>query len=53
MMVNHTLDDVSLEDPPLEEVISQAFAQSADAVELLLNGHSPPSLANVPPGYHG
>jgi ABC-2 type transport system ATP-binding protein len=34
VLANHTLEDVSVEDPPLEEVIAQVFAQSADkAVE--------------------
>jgi ABC-2 type transport system ATP-binding protein len=31
VLANHTLDDVSVEDPPLEEVIAQVFAQSAEA----------------------
>jgi ABC-2 type transport system ATP-binding protein len=30
VLANHTLEDVSVEDPPLEEVIAQVFAQSAD-----------------------
>ncbi len=30
VLANHTLDDVSVEDPPLEEVIAQVFAQSED-----------------------
>jgi ABC-2 type transport system ATP-binding protein len=29
VLANHTLEDVSVEDPPLEEVIAQVFAQSA------------------------
>jgi ABC-2 type transport system ATP-binding protein len=29
VLANHTLDDVSVEDPPLEEVIAKVFAQSA------------------------
>ncbi len=28
VLANHTLEDVSVEDPPLEEVIAQVFAQS-------------------------
>jgi ABC-2 type transport system ATP-binding protein len=32
VLANHTLEDVSVEDPPLEEVIAQVFAQSADGV---------------------
>jgi ABC-2 type transport system ATP-binding protein len=32
VLANHTLEDVSVEDPPLEEVIAQMFAQSADNV---------------------
>jgi len=31
VLANHTLDDVSVEDPPLEEVIAQVFAQSAES----------------------
>jgi ABC-2 type transport system ATP-binding protein len=30
VLANHTLEDVSVEDPPLEEVIAQVFAQSAN-----------------------
>jgi len=30
VLANHTLEDVSVEDPPLEEVISEVFAQSAE-----------------------
>jgi ABC-2 type transport system ATP-binding protein len=30
VLANHTLDDVSVEDPPLEEVIAKVFAQSAE-----------------------
>jgi ABC-2 type transport system ATP-binding protein len=30
VLANHTLEDVSVEDPPLEEVIAQVFAQSED-----------------------
>lgn len=30
VLAAHTLDDVSVEDPPLEEVIAQVFAQSAE-----------------------
>jgi ABC-2 type transport system ATP-binding protein len=30
VLASHTLEDVSVEDPPLEEVIAQVFAQSAD-----------------------
>ena len=32
VLAEHEIDDVSVEDPPLEEVIAQVFAQSADAV---------------------
>jgi ABC-2 type transport system ATP-binding protein len=32
VLANHTLEDVSVEDPPLEEVIAQVFAQSATTV---------------------
>jgi ABC-2 type transport system ATP-binding protein len=32
VLANHALDDVSVEDPPLEEVIAQVFAQSAEDV---------------------
>jgi ABC-2 type transport system ATP-binding protein len=31
VLANHTLEDVSVEDPPLEEVIAKVFAQSAEA----------------------
>src|SRR5688572_11325467 len=31
VLANHTLEDVSVEDPPLEEVIADVFAQSAEA----------------------
>jgi ABC-2 type transport system ATP-binding protein len=31
VLANHTLDDVSVEDPPLEEVIAAVFAQSSEA----------------------
>jgi ABC-2 type transport system ATP-binding protein len=31
VLASHTLEDVSVEDPPLEEVIAQVFAQSAEA----------------------
>jgi len=34
VLANHTLEDVSVEDPPLEEVIAQVFAQSADETAL-------------------
>jgi ABC-2 type transport system ATP-binding protein len=30
VLANHTLEDVSVEDPPLEEVIAKVFAQSAE-----------------------
>jgi ABC-2 type transport system ATP-binding protein len=30
VLANYTLEDVSVEDPPLEEVIAKVFAQSAD-----------------------
>jgi ABC-2 type transport system ATP-binding protein len=30
VLANHTLEDVSVEDPPLEEVIAKVFAESAD-----------------------
>jgi ABC-2 type transport system ATP-binding protein len=30
VLANHTLEDVSVEDPPLEEVIAQVFAESAE-----------------------
>ncbi len=30
VLANHTLEDVSVEDPPLEEVIAEVFAQSAE-----------------------
>ena len=33
VLANHTLEDVSVEDPPLEEVIAQVFAQSAEKNE--------------------
>src|SRR4051795_1291248 len=32
VLANHTLEDVSVEDPPLEEVIAQVFAQSAEKI---------------------
>ena len=32
VLANHTLEDVSVEDPPLEEVIAQVFAQSDNQV---------------------
>jgi ABC-2 type transport system ATP-binding protein len=32
VLTNHTLEDVSVEDSPLEEVIAQVFAQSAEPV---------------------
>jgi ABC-2 type transport system ATP-binding protein len=32
VLANYTLEDVSVEDPPLEEVIAQVFAQSAEKV---------------------
>ncbi len=32
VLANHTLDDVSVEDPPLEEVIATVFAQSEGGV---------------------
>ena len=31
VLANHTLEDVSVEDPPLEEVIAEVFAQSAES----------------------
>jgi ABC-2 type transport system ATP-binding protein len=34
VLANHTLEDVSVEDPPLEEVIAKVFAQSAEATTL-------------------
>jgi ABC-2 type transport system ATP-binding protein len=30
VLANYTLEDVSVEDPPLEEVIAKVFAQSAE-----------------------
>ncbi|MCC7475895.1 MAG: ABC transporter ATP-binding protein [Pirellulales bacterium] len=33
VLANHTLEDVSVEDQPLEEVIAQVFAQSAEVAE--------------------
>ena len=38
VLANHALDDVSVEDPPLEEVIAQVFAQSAEDVGLPRGG---------------
>src|SRR4029079_15975822 len=32
VLANHTLEDVSVEDPPLEEVMAQVFAQSANGI---------------------
>src|SRR4051812_5997634 len=32
VLANHTLEDVSVEDPPLEEVIAQVFTQSAEKI---------------------
>src|SRR3954451_4414629 len=32
VLAQHTLEDVSVEDPPLEEVIAQVFAQSAEKI---------------------
>ena len=32
VLAHHTLEDVSVEDPPLEEVIAEVFAQSAESV---------------------
>jgi len=29
-LANHALEDVGVEDPPLEEVIAEVFAQSAE-----------------------
>ena len=29
VLANHTLEDISVEDPPLEEVIAELFSQSA------------------------
>ena len=31
ILAAHTIEDVSVEDPPLEEVIAQVFAQSAES----------------------
>jgi ABC-2 type transport system ATP-binding protein len=42
VLANHTLEDVSVEDPPLEEVIAQVFAQSAESTSER-RGLSPPS----------
>ena len=33
VLASHTLDDVSVEDPPLEEVIAQVFAQTTERLE--------------------
>jgi ABC-2 type transport system ATP-binding protein len=33
VLANHTLEDVSVEDPPLEEVIAKVFAESAEKSE--------------------
>lgn len=33
VLANHTIEDVSVEDPPLEEVIAQVFASAADDVD--------------------
>jgi ABC-2 type transport system ATP-binding protein len=35
VLANHTLEDVSVEDPPLEEVIAQVFAESAEVAPVL------------------
>ncbi|MCI0334459.1 MAG: ABC transporter ATP-binding protein [Planctomycetes bacterium] len=37
VLANHTLEDVSVEDPPLEEVIAEVFAQSAEKPEASSN----------------
>ena len=34
VLANHTLEDVSVEDPPLEEVIAQVFAESAEVASV-------------------
>jgi ABC-2 type transport system ATP-binding protein len=44
VLANHTLQDVSVEDPPLEEVIAEVFAQSAEA----LDGNVVAALPPVP-----
>ena len=41
ILARHTVEDVSVEDPPLEEVIAQVFAQSAEATSER-RGSSPP-----------
>ena len=42
ILAQHTVEDVSVEDPPLEEVIAQVFAQSAETTSER-RGSSPPS----------
>jgi ABC-2 type transport system ATP-binding protein len=42
VLANHTLEDVSVEDPPLEEVIAQVFTESAESAE------SAPAMAAAP-----
>lgn len=41
VLANHTVEDVSVEDPPLEEVIAQVFAQSDDNSAGLVNASLP------------
>jgi len=38
VLANHTIEDVSVEDPPLEEVIAEMFALSAEKDELVVSG---------------
>ena len=38
VLANHTLEDVSVEDPPLEEVIADVFAQTAERPAVENNG---------------
>jgi ABC-2 type transport system ATP-binding protein len=35
VLANHTLEDVSVEDPPLEEVIAQVFAETSEPEPVL------------------
>ncbi len=41
VLARHTIEDVSVEDPPLEEVIAEVFAQSAS--EVAAGGEAPPA----------
>ena len=50
VLAEHVIEDVSVEDPPLEEVIAQVFCAGAAATRINGDGNAEPTRdASAPP----